>query len=358
MLFGVFLVCIGLFIDYAQDFLLPVVLGTFIAMTFRPAIRALARRNIPEWLAATGFISTMTVSGVALALVIAGPIADFVQNAPSYAQTFGARLREFQGSIKSLLRFAEDIQAASQSNGSAAAQEVVIREGPPIAYLGQITGYSAGVIATIVFTLVFAAFLMASGDLFYAKMVRVLPTLKDKKLALGIVSDVEREVSSYLLTVTVINIFLGTVVALSFHLLGMPTPYLWGVVAFALNFIPYVGAIVGISLAAFMAIVTFDSLSFAVLVPLSYALLNGLENQFVSPLFLGKRLQLNAVAIILAVAFWTWLWGISGTIIAVPVLVTIKVFCDHLESLSGFGEFLSAKYPDDLRDNQHSGASN
>ena len=104
-----------------------------------------------------------------------------------------------------------------------------------------------------------------------------------------------------------------------------------------------------------MAVVTFESLPYAALVPLSYALLNGIENQFVSPLLLGRRLQLNAVAILLALAFWTWIWGIPGTVIAVPILVTIKVFCDHLDSLSGIGEFLSARYPDDSPQRQYAG---
>jgi predicted PurR-regulated permease PerM len=94
-------------------------------------------------------------------------------------------------------------------------------------------------------------------------------------------------------------------------------------------------------------VVTFDSIAYAALAPLSYAIINGLENQFVSPLLLGRRLQLNSVAILLALTFWTWIWGIAGTLVAVPILVTIKVFCDHLESLSGIGEFLSEKYPED-----------
>ena len=88
-----------------------------------------------------------------------------------------------------------------------------------------------------------------------------------------------------------------------------------------------------------MAVVSFDSLAYAVLPPLSYAIINGLENQFLSSLLLGRRLELNAVAMLLALAFWTWLWGIAGTIVAVPLLVTIKVFCDHFDSLSGIGEF-------------------
>jgi predicted PurR-regulated permease PerM len=347
LLLGLFLLALALFLEFAQDFILPVLLGFFIAITFRPAIRFLARYQVPEWLAASGFIVTFAAVGLVFAYSIAGPIAAFAQKAPAYAETFANKLRDIQVSLISLTRFAEKIQAAAAPAGSVSAQEVIIREGPPIAYIGQLTGYSMNMVATIVLTLVIAAFLMASGDLFYAKLVRVLPTLHDKKTALRIVYDVEREVSSYLLIITGINAVLGLAVALGFHALGIPSPYLWGVLAFALNFIPYVGAVGGITVAAFMAIVSFDSLAYAALAPLSYAVINGIENQFVSPLFLGRRLQLNAVAMLLALTFWTWLWGIVGTIVAVPLLVTIKVFCDHLDSLSGIGEFLSAKYPED-----------
>jgi predicted PurR-regulated permease PerM len=347
LLLGIFLLATGLFLDFAQDFILPVLLGLLIAITFRPAIRILARRGIPEWLTATGFI-TLLVSAVAtLVFVLAGPIASFVANAPFYSKIFAVRLQELKVSMRAMLRFAEQLQAATQPVTTSTAQEVVIRDGPPLAYLGQITGYSMSVVATIVLTLVIAAFFMASGDLFYAKLVRVLPTLRDKKTALRIVYDVEREVSDYLLIVTAINAILGMAVAAAFFALGMPSPLLWGTLAFALNFVPFIGAVVGIGMAAFMAVVTFDSFAYAMLIPLSYAALNGMENQFISPLMLGRRLQLNSVALLLALTFWTWIWGIAGTLVAVPLLVTIKVFCDHLDSLSGIGEFLSGRYPED-----------
>jgi predicted PurR-regulated permease PerM len=346
-LFGLFLLAFGLFLDFAQDFILPVLLGFLIAITFRPAVRMLARVGVPEWFAATGFISLVVMGVAGLAYLITGPIAAFVRDAPAYAQTFGAKLHDVQGSFGPLMRLAEKIQAATQPTGTLVAEEVVVRDGPPLAYLGQITGYSMGIVASIVLTLVIAAFLMASGDLFYAKLVRVLPTLRDKKTALRIVYDVEREVSDYLLIVTAINAVLGLAVAVSFYALGMPAPLLWGVLVFVLNYVPYIGAVTGIGVAAFMAVVSFDSIAYAALAPLSYALFNGIENQFLSPFLLGRRLQLNSVAILLALTFWTWIWGIAGTMVAVPILVTIKVFCDHLDGLSGVGEFLSEKYPED-----------
>jgi predicted PurR-regulated permease PerM len=347
VLVGVFIMALAFFLDFARDFLLPVFLAFFIALTFRPAIRSLARRHIPEWLAASGFMAVVVFAGFSLIYFMVQPVEQFIRDAPAYAQAFSEKAHQFKGSMDSILKLAERLQQAAAPQTQPSAQEVVIREAPPYAYVGLVTGYSLGVIATAIFTMVTAAFLMASGDLFYAKLVRVLPTMKDKKTALRIVYDVEHDVSSYLLIITAINAGLGVAVAVSFYILGMPTPYVWGALAFGLNFIPYVGAVTGMALSAFMAIIAFDSLTFALLVPLSYAFWNGIENQFISPFFLGRRLQLNSVAILLALAFWTWLWGIAGTVVAVPILVTIKVFCDHLEGMSGIGEFLSEKYPED-----------
>ena len=338
---------LALFFVFAKEFVLPVVLAFFIAMTFRPIIRILAHRHIPEWLTAGAFIVIVTVVGGSLIYALMGSVRAFMQDAPNYVQIFKTKFEVLQSSFGAFMNLATNIQHAAQPGKSVATQEVVVRDGSPLAYIGQITGYSISIIASIVLTLVIAAFLMASGDLFYAKMVRVLPTLRDKKTALRIVYDVEHEVSSYLLIVSSINALLGLAVSLSFFALDMPTPFLWGAVAFALNFIPYIGALTGIGLAAFISIVTFDSLAYAALIPMSYALFTGLESQIISPLFLGRRLQLNSVAILLALAFWTWLWGIAGTMVAVPILVTVKVFCDHLEGLSGIGEFLSAKYPEE-----------
>jgi predicted PurR-regulated permease PerM len=346
-LIGLFIIALIFFLDFAREFLLPVVLAFFIALTFRPSIRILARHHIPPWLAASGFITLVVAAAAVMLLMLAGPIQALITDAPSYSRIFSEKIRTLRVVVNTVINVAERMQEAASMPGQPGVQPVVIKDTPLFSFAGQVTGYSVGAISTLVLTLVIAAFLMASGDLFYAKLVRVLPTLADKKTALKIVYDVEREVSAYLLIVTAINAALGLAVAGSFYALGMPTPLLWGVVAFVLNYIPYAGAICGFGLTGFMAIVTFDSLGYALLVPLSYAFWNGVENQFVTPLLLGRRLQLNAVAILLALAFWTWIWGIAGTIIAVPVLVAVKVFCDHLDNLAGIGEFLSEKYPDD-----------
>jgi predicted PurR-regulated permease PerM len=115
------------------------------------------------------------------------------------------------------------------------------------------------------------------------------------------------------------------------------------VAAAALNFLPYIGALTTVVLVACISLISFDTLTYAMLAPLFVILCNIIEGQVITPLIVGRRLEINAVAIFIAVAFWSWLWGFVGALIAVPLLVVIKVFCDHFDSWRHIGNFLSAQ---------------
>jgi predicted PurR-regulated permease PerM len=222
----------------------------------------------------------------------------------------------------------------------------VVRQHSFPGLLMSLTGYPIQLGVTLAATLVIAVFLLASGDLFYEKLVRILPTLTARKQALHIVYDIESEISTYVLTLSAVNAGLGLVIAITFHLLGMPSPYLWGLLIFIFNFVPYVGTVAGVTLVGFMAVVSFDSLGYAMLMPLTYAGWAILESEIIRPQIFGRRFQMNAVAILLSLAFWSWLWGIAGAAIAVPTLVTLNIFCAHIKGLSGLGEFLSSHHPE------------
>ena len=158
-----------------------------------------------------------------------------------------------------------------------------------------------------------------------------------------VVYDVEREISRYLLTVALINAGLGMAIAAGLWALGMPNALVWGVAAALLNFLPYIGALTTVVLVAIISLVTFDNLFYALCAPAFVLFCNIVEGQLVTPLVVGRRLEINAVAIFIAVAFWSWLWGFIGALIAVPLLVVVKVFCDHFDGLSHIGNFLSAQ---------------
>jgi predicted PurR-regulated permease PerM len=331
----------------ARDFLIPVVLAFFIALTFRPSVRRLARFNVPPWAAATVFVTLLVLIALSAAWLASGPISDWIANAPEIERTFMEKIRALRSSLAGVIKVTENIQEAATPPSDPGVQEVVVKDSYLPELLTLIVGYPANFIFLLSGAVVIAAFLMASGDLFYEKLLRVLPTLTDKKTALRIIYDVEREVSAYLLSLTAVNLGVAIAVGVTFHFLGMPTPYLWALLAFVLNFIPYLGPIAGTVLSAFAAIVVYDNLGEALLPPLAYMVFIGIETQIVSPLLLSRRLQLNSVAILLALAFWAWAWGIPGIVLAVPLLVTFRVFCSHLAALAPYGEFLGESEPAD-----------
>ena len=188
--------------------------------------------------------------------------------------------------------------------------------------------------------LILALFLLASGDLFYIKLVQSFPKMRDKKRALSTVYGVERRVSNYLLTITLINAGLGLVVTAALWTIGLEYAYIWGIAAFLLNYLPILGGIAGTLFVAVHAVILFDSLSYAIVAPITYQLLTSVEAQFITPYLIGKRMELNIVAVFLTVVLWAWLCGISGALVAVPFLLVFKVICENFESLSTVGNFL------------------
>jgi predicted PurR-regulated permease PerM len=338
---GIFILSAVAAISLARDFLIPIVLAFFIALTFRPSVRSLARRGIPAWVSTTGFaVSFSTVAGLA-AYAFSRPIAAWIADAPAIQKQFVEKVRGLRHSLDGLVSLSANLQEAAESVAQPATQEVVVRDTGLSTVVMVLANYPLYGLAMLGAALVLAIFFMASGDLFYEKLIRVLPNLSDKKTALRIVYDVEHEVSNYLLSLAAINVGVGILVAVAFQLLGMPTPWVWGLLALILNFIPYLGPIAGVALSGMVAIVVFDTLTYAILVPAAYVTIVGLETQIMSPAIMSRRLQINAVAILLSLAFWAWAWGIAGIVLAVPLLVTLRVFCSHLPSLWGLGEFLT-----------------
>src|SRR5213075_1661163 len=176
---------------------------------------------------------------------------------------------------------------------------------------------------------------------FIAKLVKLLPTFSDKKMAVSIAHDIDSQVSRYLFTITAINICLGLAVGTAVGLLGLRNPVMWGVMVALLNYVPYLGALTGIICMTLGAVLSFDSLGYALIFPASYLTLAILEGNFITPFVLGRSLTLNPILILVALAFWGWMWGISGMILAVPILATFKIFCDHIEPMAPIAEFMT-----------------
>lgn len=339
-LVGLFMLTLTAALYFAKDFLLPVSLAFLFALVLSPVVRFFAKRHVPAPVTAFILVAGLFAAIAAGTYFLSGPVGHWIDNAPRIGWQIRDKIAALRQPVEAVKQASEQVDQLTRGNDSNV-QRVVVKEP------GLMSRAASGLpelAAHVTLTLVLLLFLLASGDLFYEKLVKALPTLSDKKRALRIARDVEHEVSRYLFTIFLINLALGVWIGLGVYLIGLPNPILWGIAAALLNFIPYLGAVVGICLVAVVGLVSFDDAGYALLAPVFYLVSAVIEGQFLTPWIVGKRLELNTVVVFLAVAFWGWLWGIVGALIAVPMLVVVKVFTDHVEGLSALGEFLTERH--------------
>lgn len=345
---------VGLFIyasifalSQGRDFLVPIVLAFLLSMVFAPIRRLLDRWHLPPVLSSFLIVGTLLLGFLSTVAALAMPATGWIENASRIEQRVQKQLQEISGPFSGIFEANERLQSMTRTD-SPNVQTVEI-QGDSAAARALLVAPS--VLAQFVFTLVLLLFLLASGDMFYEKLVHVMPNFRDKRRAARIARDIERKLSRYLLTITLINAGLGVAVTLVMWALGMPYPGVFGVIAFLFNFIPYLGALGGIAIAAMVALVTFDWVGWALIVPGVYFALTTLEGQIITPYFVGRSLRLNTVVVFVTVTFWAWLWSAVGMIVALPLLVAVKTLCEHIEALHNLGDFLSERHAelDDLK---------
>ncbi len=191
--------------------------------------------------------------------------------------------------------------------------------------------------------LVVLFFLLADGDALLRRFVEILPGLPEKKRAVSIATEVERNISGYLSTITLMNLFVGVANGLSVWAFGLPDPLLWGTVAFLLNYIPILGALTGVTIFFFVGLFSFSSVLWALAPSGVYLLIHILEGETITPMLLARRFTLNPLLVIMALMFWDWLWGVAGALLAVPLLAVFKILCDNIEVLTPIGHLLGAE---------------
>jgi predicted PurR-regulated permease PerM len=317
---------------FARGFFLPIVLAVLLDFLLSPLIRTLKRARIPEPLgAALVVLALLAVTGGAV-YGLAGPAKEWGSKLPASIREAEMRLQKLRRPVEQVSKTAEQAEQATKMEGSQAPEVVV--KGP------SFSRRLFGTMTTALEVIILLYFLLAAGDLFLQKLIKVLPLLRDKKKAVAIARETEASISTYLVTVTLLNLGLGLAVAAVMYVLEMPNPLLWGALAAFAEFIPYLGATVMVAMLTLAGLVTFEQVGPALLVPSGYLAVNLLQSQFITPLILGRRLTLNPVAIFIGLVFWWWIWGVPGAFMAVPLIATLKIFCDHIEALAPIGEFL------------------
>ncbi|KFB09594.1 AI-2E family transporter [Nitratireductor basaltis] len=337
---GIFLMLLVGGLAYARDFLMPVVLALLLQLVFSPVRRQLERWGLPSALAAILIVGTLVTGGAAGVASLAVPASGWVDRAPEIGLELREKFEEIRGVTEGVEEAAQQVDEITESEEEPNVQRVKVEEeGNALAIAMSLPA----VLAQVVFTLILLFFLLSSGDMFYEKIVYVLPSFRDKRRAIRIAYDIERKLSRYLSTIALINAGLGVSVGLVLWWLGMPSPALFAVLAFLLNFIPYVGSLLGVGAAVIVAIVTLDTLNQALAVGAVYFVLTSIEGQIVTPYFVGRSLRLNTVVVFLSVTLFAWLWSVVGMLVATPLLVAVRTFCEHVPGLQNLGHFLSAR---------------
>jgi predicted PurR-regulated permease PerM len=333
------------FLYFARPVVLPVFLAILCAMALKPLMRWLVYLRLPTHLSAAIvfllLVATLTVGF----FQIGRPAANWMNEAPQHVADLKARVQKlFPNAVRMSHAVAAvtDIGAAASPDAKKANQKAP----PPTVQINDqrgattILNWTGTLLAGLGEVLVLIYLILASGDLFLQKLVRVMPTLNDKKQAIELSHEIQQNISNYLFTVTVINICLGSVVAAGLFMLGVPKPVMWGVLVALLNYVPYFGPVVGVGLLGVVGVLSFDTLWQGLLPGAWYLALHLLEANFVTPILLGRRFTLNPVAIFISLMFWLWLWGIPGALLSVPILVLIKAICDRLPKAAYVSELI------------------
>ena len=267
---------------------------------------------------------------------ISGPARTWAAKLPEGIPRLEERLSFLRAPINTLQLFLQQVENIGETGPS---PNGAISERGATFLLKLFTGtrnFASGFFMTVLFLL----FLLVSGDIFLHRLVEILPRFRSKRQVVEISQQIESDVSAYLVTITIMNAAVGIATALAMWLTGVGDPILWGTVAFLLNYVPILGAALGVLIFLLAGMLTHDTLWQALLPAGLYFGFHLIEGETLTPMLLARRFTLNPVLVVISLVFWFWMWGIPGGILSMPMLAITKIICDRLQPLAAFGHFL------------------
>jgi predicted PurR-regulated permease PerM len=312
---GIFVILLFAALHYAQPVVMPVTLAIIAGIVLTPALTWAARHGVPHWLTALLLVGSI-FAGLAYAVVLlAGPVGDWLEKAPE----LGAKVRENLNFLDRPIAAFNDLResiAGPLKEGQAAPTidlfPLVVQ--PVLGVLTPAFGQSI-----IFFAALF--FFLAGRESVRRRFLTFWGERKARLGALQFWNDVESNLASYFAVITVINFVQGVLLAGFAWLIGLPNPVVWGILAFLLNYLPYIGPAVTIIMLLAVGLMVFQSLLHILAAPIFFFISSIIEGEFITPSVVGLRLELTPLLVFLAVAFWTWFWGPFGALLAVPLLI-------------------------------------
>jgi predicted PurR-regulated permease PerM len=324
-LIGIFLLLFGAFLYFGRPLVLPILAALVVAMTLAPGVKAAADRGCPP--AITALLVLLIAAGIAslIATAIAGPVTAWIGRAPEIGASLKQKLSVFDSTFAALHQlqaslFGGEAGLSISEPPVSVASNVVI---PVVTFITPAAG------EVLLFFAMLFFFLVGQREM-RSSVVAMFADREAKLRFLKIMRDIERNLAGYLVVVTAVNCTLGVIVALGAWLIGLPNPIIFGVLAGVFNYVPYIGPAIMVIVLFGVGLVTFPSLSHAVIAPLCLVALTTAEGHFITPTIVGRRLlTLNPLLIFLALAFWTWMWGPIGAFLAVPLSIIGLVIFNH-----------------------------
>lgn len=337
-------------LSWAGAVVVPVLLGLTFSYALTPVVNRMVRWHLPRSVAAALLLTGILGGFGSVAWSISDEAAAMLETLPDVAQKIRrevARQRD-QGAAAAITRVqkaAAEIESAAADPVQAAGRVQRVQIEPArfnirdylwSGTLGLLTGVGY---AAVVFFVTY--FLLASGDTFRRKLVRIAgPDFGQRRLTLAALDEINHHIQRYLLVQLFTSALVGLAVWLCFLWLGVDNALVWGALGFVLNLIPYFGNVALTGAAALFAFVQFGSLEMALVVGGAALLINFLESNLLTPWLTVRASRLNPVAVFVGVLAWGWLWGLGGLFLGMPILIAIKAICDRVDELHAVGELL------------------
>jgi predicted PurR-regulated permease PerM len=339
-------------LQVAQSVLIPIVLGVLISYALDPIVNLMTRARLPRPIGAALVLVTLTIGTGWLAYGLRAQAIAIVDQLPDAARRIRERLEEQRpkptSPIRQVQKAANELEraataATSQQPSPPDVQRVQVQS-PPFNVADYVMTGSVGVataIGQLVLILFLVYFLLASGDLYRRKLVRIAgPSLTKKKITLQILSEIDRQIAMFLL----VQVFTSAIVAiatwLAFRWLGVQEAGVWGLAAGIFNSIPYLGPVVVTGATTAVGFLQFGSVKMAAIVGGVALAITSLEGFLLTPWLTSRAARMNAVAVFVNILFWGWIWNVWGMLLAVPMLMVLKAVCDHVEDFKALGELI------------------
>jgi predicted PurR-regulated permease PerM len=347
------------FLRYAAPVLIPIVVAMLISYVLTPLVNTMERVHIHRGIGAAAAVLLLVGPVGGGAYLLSGQAITIVDSIPEAAQRLRERIQAQErgageGTLEKVQRAAEEIDRAAEEAASApiatpaGVQRVQVVQ-PAFRALDYVWSGGLGVIAvagqlTLVLFLVY--FILLAGDLYKRKLVKIAgPTLTQKKITVQILDEINLQIGHFIRVQVIVNLIVAVVTAAALWFLDIENYLFWGLMAGLFNSIPYIGPALVTAALGIVAFLQFDDVFRTLVVCGVVGTITGLEGMLVRPALLSRASQINPVAIFLSLLVWSWIWGLWGTILAVPMVMMITAASDRIDSLQPLGELLGGAEP-------------